>query len=395
MFLSKGKKIITSILVCLITIGVQSQSYNNTIEAKLQIDKENNLISITGIAKNKTTNTYNLSYKLSVFKTDANQNQSKNQQSGKLTLSANEQKDLSSTSVNFNPETKIIILLLIYDSNQSIVGKDRIVINENEVDDLAIKNKIAEKISNTATKISAPIGNTDTDIEAKIHTDNQTELTTIQATAFNKTAITKSLSYTFTLYNKAVTTNNIIDKKSSRFILAADKKEVLSSFSFKLSETEKQIGVLTIYNLDNDIIAKDMVVFNGLENEAEVKNKQILEKLKEATSKDVSTDARDGVELKGIVVEDTKTKPGQDFYKLFYSLYTQNNINGNKIVKIKEILALGRNTKIEVLVGDTVVFSFFVRPSNDYLTKMNDYAIIKVYRHFKNLEKESKTIKRY
>ena len=62
---------------------------------------------------------------------------------------------------------------------------------------------------------------------------------------------------------------------------------------------------------------------------------------------------------------------------------------------IKEVLALCRNTKIEVIVGDDEIFSFFVRPSLEYLTKMNDYAIVNVYKHFKKLETESKTIKRY
>ena len=118
-------------------------------------------------------------------------------------------------------------------------------------------------------------------------------------------------------------------------------------------------------------------------------------KQEQENSKDVSVAVKDGLELRGIIVEDTKTKPGREFYRLFYSLYTKNNINGNEVVKIKEVLALGRNTKIEVIVGDDIVFSFFVRPSMEYLTQINDYAIIKVYKHFKNSKNESKKIKQY
>lgn len=167
--------------------------------------------------------------------------------------------------------------------------------------------------------------------------------------------------------------------------------------TFKLNDTEKKTGVLLIYDLDNNVVAQDTMVFNDDSNNVLEKQKRLLENLKEQqrNSQDVNVEVKDGIELKGIIVEDTKTKPGRDFYRLFYSLYTKNNINGNKVVKIKEVLALGRNTKIEIIVGDDNVFSFFVRPSLDYLTKMNDYAIVRVYRHFKNLEKESKIIKRY
>jgi len=76
-------------------------------------------------------------------------------------------------------------------------------------------------------------------------------------------------------------------------------------------------------------------------------------------------------------------------------LYTVNNINANKIVKIKEVLALGRNTKIEVLVGEKKVFEFFVRPSIDYLTKVNDQAILRVYKYLKNLEESADIQQRY
>ena len=76
-------------------------------------------------------------------------------------------------------------------------------------------------------------------------------------------------------------------------------------------------------------------------------------------------------------------------------MYTRNNINGNKIVKIREVLALGRNTKIEVFVGEDKVFEFFVRPSQDYLTRVNDMAIVKVYQYFKRLEKSADIDQRY
>ncbi|PIB30305.1 hypothetical protein BFP78_14765 [Gaetbulibacter sp. 5U11] len=383
------------IVVFFYAINAHSQLYNTQVEAKLIVTQDNEIINIKGVAINKMQLSKSISYKLSVFKTDKNQNKSKNEQSGQLDLNADQQKDLSTTAINFDQETKVIILLLIFDSTDNIIGKDRIVYNDNEDNTLNIKKNIAEKIEDISVKISAQLVNNE--VEAKIETAQQNDFTTIKATAFNKTEITKSLIFKLMVFDKEESVDNLLEDQKQRFIISANQKIELAEASFNSVGDQPVICVMLIYDLDNNLIGQDRVVYNDKSN-LDIKNKQkLLEKLTEeqANSKDVNRDKRDGLELKGIVVEDTKTKPGRDFYKLFYSLYTQNNINGNKVVTIKEVLALGRNTKIEVIVGDDEIFSFFVRPSLEYLTKMNDYAIINVYKHFKKLENESKTIKRY
>jgi len=395
MFLCEFKKTMVLIIVFFFAINAYSQSYNTQVEARLIVTQDNDIINIKGVAINKMQLSKSISYKLSVFKTDKNQNKSKNEQSGQLDLNADQQKDLSTTSINFDQDTKVIILLLIFDSTDNIIGKDRIVYNDNEDNTLNIKKNIAEKIEDISVKISAQLVNNE--VEAKIETAQQNDFTTIKATAFNKTEITKSLIFKLMVFDKEESVGNLLEDKKQRFIISANQKIELAEASFNSVGDQPVICVMLIYDLDNNLIGQDRVVYNDKSN-LDIENKQkLLEKLTEeqANSKDVNRDKRDGLELKGIVVEDTKTKPGRDFYKLFYSLYTQNNINGNKVVTIKEVLALGRNTKIEVIVGDDEIFSFFVRPSLEYLTKMNDYAIINVYKHFKKLENESKTIKRY
>ena len=389
MFLNK-KITIPFIFFLLIIATSYSQSYNTEIEAKLQIKKENGFINIKGTALNKTQTAKNISYKLSVFKTGSN-----NRQSGQTIISSNQLKDLSSMSINFNDQKKVIILLLVYDSNLKIIGKDRVVFNENQENSIDVKKSIASKINKTATKLS--LQKINEDFEVKIQASNQNGILIINSTAFNKTEITRSLIYKFTLFNSNEGVSNIEEEKNSRFILLANQKVNLASITFQLIGIEKKTAVLGVYNLDNELVAQDIIIFNEGANDELEKKKKRDEKLKQEQEKsqDVSVEAKDGLELRGIIVEDTKTKPGRDFYKLFYSLYTKNNINGNQVVKIKEVLALGRNTKIEVIVGDDMVFSFFLRPSMEYLAKINDYAIIKVHKYFKSLENESKTIKIY
>ncbi len=263
MFLSKNTNTCACLIfLCCFTSGF-SQIYNTEVEAKINLETNNEFIKITGSAFNKTTITKSLRYVLSVIRTNPeNSNQSKNDQSGRIVLAPNEKTNLSSTTINVNSEDRIILLLLIYDTDDNILGNDRIVINDTK-EASAIKEELQETM------------------EASIPTE------------------------------------------------------------------------------------------------------------------DVDTSASDGIVLRGIVLEETKTKPGRDFYNLFYSSYLSNNINGDKVVTIKEDLALGTNTKIQVKVEEEVVLEFFLRPQNEFLKAMADASIRRVYNHFQRLQQDSKTIKRF
>ena len=123
MVLFKSNNILIFVVLFVFTLGAYAQSYNKDVEAKLLIEKENGLINITGTALNKTKTTQELSYKLSVFKTDPNQNQSKNQQAGRFALNSNENKQLSTTSVNFD-DTSITGVVIVFVVSELIVVCD-------------------------------------------------------------------------------------------------------------------------------------------------------------------------------------------------------------------------------------------------------------------------------
>ena len=102
-----------------------------------------------------------------------------------------------------------------------------------------------------------------------------------------------------------------------------------------------------------------------------------------------------GFVLRGLVIEETKTRPGRDFYQMFYTEYTNKNINGEKIVTIKEELTIGNNTKLEVYVDDKKILEFFVRPQNEYLKAYSNEAIRRVNIYFQNLREGKYVINQY
>lgn len=261
---------ITYVLLLLITTSGYSQFYNTEVEAKIYLEKNNEFIEIKGASFNKTNLSQSLRYVLSVIRTDPETgDKTKNDQSGRFVLGPRLKANLSNTTINANDPARTIVLLLVYNEEEKIVGKDRVVLN----DDPANNDK-------DAVTIESPIDET-----ARASVDD--------------------------------------------------------------------------------------------------------------TSADVNTGAEDGIVLRGIVVEESKTKPGRDFYKLFYSAYVQYNLNSKEIVTVKEVFALGRNTKAEVFVGETLVFTFFLKPQQDFLKEMTNAAIYYVNSHMQRQTRDSKIVKRY
>ena len=224
---------------------VMAQLTNREVKAKIEVEENADFISIVGYAENLTDVYKSLFYKLSVIKTDKKSNNSNNLQSGRFTLEANQLKALSKTQINLSKDNQTIILLLIYDENQQLVGKDRYVLGDKNIGD----------------------GNT---------------------------------------------------QKS-----------------------------------------------------------------------------KDGVEITGIISDETKTKMGKEFYDTFYNEFNQLKINSSKMIVVEEELTNVRTTRIRVKVDNDVINEFITKPDEEFLTSMAEESAAKAFNYFKNLEKQSKYITQY
>lgn len=227
------------------------------------------------------------------------------------------------------------------------------------------------------------------DVSAAINLEVQdNSVLKITGSAHNTTEISKSLRFVLSVIKQGKNKNN--NKQEGRFVLEPGVKKNLSTTSINVNENDRTIILLLVYE-NEKIIAKGRKVLNGIEGEVD----EVRNLLKSSTNEDIKNTNEDGFILRGMVIEDTKTKAGNDFYDMFYSSYLSNNINGEKIVKIEERLAIGNTTQINVLVGDEVVVRFFVNPRNQYLKSMADNAIFRVNSYFQQLKNTKDQIKRY
>ncbi len=233
-----------------------------------------------------------------------------------------------------------------------------------------------------------------TQIEAKINLESNAEFIEITGSAFNKTSINQNIRYVLSVIkNNPQNSNRSKNDQSGRLVLTSGQKQNLSKTTISANDTDRIIILLLVYNTEDVLLGKDRIVLNGTSEDKAAAEKELLQK--SSISPDGTHEKDDGVILRGIVIEQTKTKPGRDFYKMFYSLYTGNNINGEKIVTINEALALANNTKIEVIVDDDIVLEFFVRPQNDYLKTMSQEAIKRVYIQLQKIKQEKNKVKYY
>lgn len=120
------------------TMTANSQNFNSEVKAGITInDSKNDILNIVTTAKNITETSFSLRYELSVITTnEESKNSSKNSQSGRFTLEPFETKNLSQTSVSINPKNRTIILLVIFDLDDEVMGTFRLVYDAKEVENL-------------------------------------------------------------------------------------------------------------------------------------------------------------------------------------------------------------------------------------------------------------------
>ncbi|MDC7999346.1 CsgE family curli-type amyloid fiber assembly protein [Gilvibacter sediminis] len=230
------------------------------------------------------------------------------------------------------------------------------------------------------------------EIEAKLDISFNDEFINIVASGENKTPIDKSLRYVMSGFVQMDDGSSVKEDQEERFVLSAGEKRNLNSITLPRRDERRKIILLLIYDENEKIVGKDRVVFYG-----DDKNDPDLFKfeIEEVKNEQELNDEPDGIVLTGLVIENTKTRPARDFYREYYANYLSKNVNSEFIITIEELLALGTNTKVEVKVGETLVWQFFVNPRSDYIKEMADIALSRTIRFLQQQKRDQNNIKKY
>lgn len=143
--------------VLLLQQGLYAQNFNSKVAAIINTnDQKDDVLEVTGIALNKTEANLSLRYELSVITSNpssSSSNSSKSSQSGFFTLKPFENEELSVTTVNINPAMRTIILLLIYNEDDEILGTARKVYKSNKNTIAALDESLSYKKKNEGIQL--------------------------------------------------------------------------------------------------------------------------------------------------------------------------------------------------------------------------------------------------
>jgi curli production assembly/transport component CsgE len=80
------------------------------------------------------------------------------------------------------------------------------------------------------------------------------------------------------------------------------------------------------------------------------------------------------LEIDEILVNETLSKPGNDFFDMFYNAFVWPDVPGDYIVTISERPFRLTTTLVEIRVNDLEVFSNFLQPRSSFLEELVNYA---------------------
>ncbi len=225
-----------------------------------------------------------------------------------------------------------------------------------------------------------------TEIAANIEIVESNGLYLVTANASNLTNLTRSIKYKFSVIKRDGTDNPKKDEVEGLFVVNPSSKVKLNSYSIGVERSKDILILLLVYD-DDELIGKDRIIIDEIKNDIpSVGDNTVL-------SQALTSGAEIGIV--GLIIEDTKTKAGRDFYRYFSQKCNIDNITWPKDVLIKEDFGLGRSTVLKIIQGTKTIVQFNAQPKDDFLRQAADECIRLVRAHFNTLAKTNQLLTSY
>ncbi|WP_238592925.1 curli production assembly/transport protein CsgE [Chryseobacterium kwangjuense] len=217
-------------------------------------------------------------------------------------------------------------------------------------------------------------GQEDKKVTARIESNVLENQIRLKAVVTNNTAVYKELNYLLVSIKKGNGGNLSNNQQGGKFSINPNEVKVLSEINVNLEQKDALKAFLYVKDEETQkLIAKDSLELN-------------TDLFKKKTAK-VEEDAV--FELRGLTIDETKTKVGKDFYDLFYLQYSQLPDKSSGVITISELPLRGTSGQISIQIDDKIIYSFMTNPNGDYLKEQLAAGLkyIKEFNAKKNLIK--------
>lgn len=190
--------------------------------------------------------------------------------------------------------------------------------------------------------------NSDSLIVAKIEVVQSENTLTFHPSVQNKGVYHYELDYLLLVKKTDANKNLSVSQQKGKFTLEPNQIESLSTTTVNQTSKQKVTAILFIRDeVANKLITKDSIQITTKE----------LRPIKESTL----------MVMKGIVVDDSKTKMGRDYYDAFYSTYNQYPTKFDFIINISELPHRGLSSIVQVKVDQDLILEFFANPDEEFI----------------------------
>lgn len=239
--------------------------------------------------------------------------------------------------------------------------------------------------------IQASVFSQSADIEAWVErSDNSNGLVSFTGTVKNLTSTVSGYTYVMTTSRRSPqgTSNN---SQSGTFTLEAEAVELLSTVRFRSLNSEYISIELVILDRDKEVArvvstsgAPPAVIDTTTvlqKAPKELKSIQLPSSLEIASEKLEKSSVSDALEIDGLIINETRTKSGRDFYGFFYKNWQPPAQAENYSITFKEYPSRGRAARVGVEVNGKLVYKTVLQPRLDLLEMAANQAIGIVKKH--------------
>lgn len=211
-------------------------------------------------------------------------------------------------------------------------------------------------------------------IVAKIESKDTEGQLKLSATATNNSATYQELNYLLVSIKKVNVGNLSNNKQSGKFSLNPNETKKLSEININISDKDALKTFLYIHDEQTQkLIAKDSL---------EINQKNFQKTLSKIEEDEAS-------ELKGLTIDETKSKVGKDFYDAFYLQYSQLPEKSSYTITISELPSPGTTGQINIMIDDKQIYSFMTNPSEEY----HKEQLVMTFRYIKDYNTKRNLIK--
>ncbi|MEI8084816.1 MAG: CsgE family curli-type amyloid fiber assembly protein [Paludibacter sp.] len=192
---------------------------------------------------------------------------------------------------------------------------------------------------------------------------------------------------------------SVADFLISKNVNVAQLKEIKGkNFTEPLADNATEEGRAVNRRVELMVLPPDTISNSDISSSKEdaIKTKPIpaeLKKLLEEVTQQKAIKTNDvEIEVDGLLVDDTKTKSGKDFYDLFYNSWSAPSSAKNYTITISEKPFRLTSTMITVLINDNMVYQAILQPRQDIIESQTEEAVYLTQDYLANYEEIMKQL---